>query len=150
PSASVTYNVINIESTSGTGFTVSDNFIGGQAPSCGGSAWTKSTEYDNIFSAINLNVGTGSASSVQNNTIKNFAWSNSGTATWTGINIGGGYVNVGTSTGNIIGATSGTASIIVTGGGNDTYVYGIKISGGGTVDCNVIIVNYISIVSASC
>ena len=43
-------------------------------------------------------------SNIQNNTIRNIDWSNSLNGTWTGIYIGRGDVNVGTITGNTIGA----------------------------------------------
>jgi hypothetical protein len=135
PTASVTYNIIQINNTSGTGFTVTNNFIGGRLASCGGSPLTKTNAYNSTFIGISLNVGTGSASSIQNNTINNFDWSNSATAPWTGINILGGAVNVGTITGNTIGATTGTGSIAITGGGSGTNIIGINIGSTGTVDC---------------
>ncbi len=90
PTASVAYNDININNTSGTGFVISGNFFGGSSASCGGSAWTKTSAYDNIYNAVYLNAGTGTASDIQNNTIQNFSWANSGSAAWTGINIAGG------------------------------------------------------------
>jgi hypothetical protein len=133
PAADGPFTIIQIDNTSGNNFTISGNFIGGQAPSCGGSGWTKTNEFNNAFTGIYLNVGTGSVSSVQNNTIKNFSWSNSGAANWTGINIAGGDVNIGTATGNIIGASGG--SIVVSGGQTNTNVYGINITGTGTVNC---------------
>ena len=135
PSAPVTYYPIQINNASGTGFTVTGNYIGGSTTLCGSTAWTKTAASNNVFSAIYMNVGTSTPSSIQNNTIKNFVWSNSLNAIWTGIQIAGGAVNVGTSTGNTIGATTGTGSILVTGGASSTIVYGINIASGGTVDC---------------
>ena len=136
PTASFDYNVLLINNT-GTGFTITGNSIGGQAVSCGGSAWTKTSAYDNTFIAIYLNVGTGTASNVQNNTVQNFAWSNSTVVAknWTGIQVAGGDVNIGTGTGNTIGAATLTGSITVTGGATNTNVYGINIAGSGTVNC---------------
>ena len=135
PAAKVAYNIIKIDNTSGTGFTVSDNFIGGRSASCGGSAWTKTNAFSNIFIAISFNVGTGTASNIQNNTIKNVDWSNSSSEAWTGINISAGSVNIGTTTGNTIGATTGTGSVLVTGGASGSVINGINIAGSGTVDC---------------
>ncbi len=135
PTASVTYNVIQISNTSGNGFIVTNNYIGGNSALCGGTAWTKTNAANNIFTAINLNVGTTTASSVQNNTIKNFNWSNSSNATWSAIAITGGNVNIGTTTGNTIGAATGTGSVSVTGATNGQNVYGINITSTGTVDC---------------
>ena len=148
PTASVAYNAMQINNT-GTNYSITGNYIGGQAALCGGSAWTKTNPSDNIFYAINLNVGTGTASSIQNNIIQNFTWSNSGSATWTGINITGGAVNIGTTTGNTIGAASGTGSILVTGGATNTNVYGINIASGGTVDCQNNIIGSITTANAS-
>ncbi|MBK7627191.1 MAG: T9SS type A sorting domain-containing protein [Bacteroidales bacterium] len=149
PSASVTYNIIKIDNTSGTGFTVSDNYIGGRSALCGGLAWTKTNAANNAFFAISLNVGTGTASSIQNNTIKNFSWSNSTNANWTGIHIAGGAVNIGTSTGNTIGDATGTGSITLTAGTTNSTLYGINIATTGTVDCQNNIIGSISSSTAS-
>ena len=81
-----------------------------------------------------MNVGTATASNVQNNTIRNIAWSNYLNAAFTGINVVAGNVNIGTSTGNTIGASTGTGSIAVIDSIAST-VYGISISSTGTVDC---------------
>jgi gliding motility-associated-like protein len=135
PTAPVDYNIIQINN-SGINYSVTGNYIGGQAPFCGGStAWTKTNAFDNAFTGININAGTGTATSLQSNTIQNFAWSNSGSASWTGINIASGDVNVGTGTGNTIGASTGMGSITITGGATNTNIYGINISGGGAVNC---------------
>jgi len=134
PTGSVANNIIYANNT-GNNFTITGNNIGGQAVSCGGSAWTKSNAFNNTFAAINLNVGATTASNIQGNTIKNIAWSNSGAAAWTGINIVAGAANIGTSAGNTIGATTGIGSITVTGGATATNVYGINLAGTGTIDC---------------
>lgn len=132
---SIEYSVININNVSGNGFAISGNYIGGNAALCGGTAFTKTNATDNSFTAIKMNVGTGSGNSVQNNTIKNISWSNSGTASWTGINIFAGNVNVGTTLGNTLGATTGTGSITVTSASTGANVYGIYLATTGTVDC---------------
>ncbi len=135
PTAGVAYNVININNPAGVNFTVSGNFIGGSSSSCGGTAWTKTASANSAFTAINVNVGTATVSSIQNNTIKNMVWGNSGAAAWSGINITAGKVNVGTTAGNTIGAATGTGSITVTGGVTATNVVGINIASSGNVDC---------------
>ena len=138
-SFNMTY-IIQINNPSGTGFILTGNYIGGRSASCGGSAWFRDPSgngYWNSFCAIYLNVGSGTASSVQSNTIKNISWttSNNGGLSWTGININAGTVNVGNTSGNTIGATTGTGSIYCS---NGTVVgsnaYGIYI-GSATVDC---------------
>lgn len=135
PTAGVAYNVININNTAGVNYMVTGNFIGGTSPLCAGVAWTKTNASNNTFTAINLNTGTSTASSVQNNTIKNMVWGNSGAALWTGINIAAGTVNTGTIAVNTIGAATGTGSIVITGGATSTNVYGINIASSGNVDC---------------
>jgi hypothetical protein len=134
PTASVAYNAIQISNTSGYGFIVTNNYIGGNSALCGGTAWTKTNAANNAFTAINLDVSTSTASSVQNNTIQNFNWSNSGGSDWVGINIGGGNVNIGTDSGNLIGNSGGTASIVVTNGATGNTLNGIRVAGTGTVD----------------
>ncbi|MDP3360030.1 MAG: hypothetical protein Q8S41_11870 [Lutibacter sp.] len=135
PTAAVTYNAINIVNTTGNNFTVINNFIGGNAALCGGTPWTKTNASNNVFNAIILNVGTSTVSFVQNNTIQNMHWSNSGNAVWTAIAVAGGAVNIGTTTGNTIGAATGTSAVTVTAATTGLNVYGINITGTGTVDC---------------
>jgi len=135
PTAGVAYNVININNPAGVNYSVTGNFIGGTTPLCGGAAWTKTATSNNVFAAINVNVGTATASSIQNNTIRNINWSNSGAATWSGIDITAGAVNVGTATGNTIGTSSGNGSITITGGATATNIYGINIASSVNVDC---------------
>ncbi|MCD4679369.1 MAG: hypothetical protein K8S00_03175, partial [Bacteroidales bacterium] len=132
----VTYYAIKIDNVSGNGFTVSNNYIGGSETQCGGVAWTKINATNNVFTAINIEVGSTVASSIQNNTIRNFYWSNSAIANWIGIRVEEGDVNIGTTTGNTIGATTGTGSITIGGGTNGQNFYGIYISSDGEVNCN--------------
>jgi hypothetical protein len=135
PAGTVTYSAIYINNTAGNNFAVSNNYIGGSAPLCGGTPWTKTNASNNIFNAIILSVGTSTASTVQNNTIQNFSWSNSGSDAWTGIAIAGGDVNVGTVTGNTVGSATGTGAVTITGATSGLNVFGIAITGTGTVDC---------------
>ena len=146
PTASVSYYGINIYYTSGNGFTVSNNFIGGQTSSCGGSAWTKTAAFNNTFTAININVGIGTVTSVQGNTIRNFSFANSSGASWYGIMVAAGDVNVGTTSANTIGASTGNASIILTGNGTGATFYGIYLLTTGTT---VVHDNIIGSVTAS-
>lgn len=148
PTANVDYNIIKVNNA-GVNYQVSQNNFGGQAANCGGSAWTKTNAFNNSFYAIWLNAGTGTASSIQNNTIRNFSWSNSLNAIWTGIHIEGGAVNAGTATGNTIGASTGTGSVIITGGTTNAYVYGINISGTGSVNCRNNIIGSITSTNTS-
>ncbi|MCX6248682.1 MAG: hypothetical protein NTW10_13240 [Bacteroidetes bacterium] len=122
PAASVAYNIISISNLSGTSFSVVGNYIGGNAPLCAGTAWIKTNAFDNSFNGIFLSVNSGS---LQGNTIQNITWSNSLNSAWTGINVAAGSVNVGTTTGNTIGSSSGTGSISFTEGSTGGSFYGI-------------------------
>ena len=108
---------IQIGSTGlGNGFVIQNNKIGGSSANCTGTWTINGTATTFRFQGISINVGTSTASSIQNNTIKGFSWlSSSGAGTvpgvWCGINIASGLANVGNITGNIIGSTTGTGSI---------------------------------------
>jgi hypothetical protein len=149
PTSSVSYHAIQINNPSGYGFIVTNNNIGGSTAICGGTAWTKTNATNNIFTAIHLNVSSTTASSLQSNTIQNVNWSNSGSADWVGIQIVGGMVDVGTISGNTIGATTGTNSIRVTGGLNGQSIYGIKLSGTGILNCNNNLIGSLTGIAAS-
>lgn len=127
------FRAINIVNTSGNEFTISNNFIGGSQPSCGGTAWTKNGN-NNVFYGIYLAAGTTTASNIQGNTISNFSWTNSSNAAWHGIWVNSGLVNVGTTTGNTIGALSSNGNITFTGGTTGANFYGIYISAA-NADC---------------
>ena len=114
----------------GSGHAISNNFIGGQAPLCGGGAWTNSADVD--FTGIYLNVG-GTATSVQGNTFQNISLtstnSNASGSLIHGIQINAGLVNVGTITGNILGHSTTPGSILIA-GTNTTLSSSILIDGG--------------------
>jgi len=138
PAASIAYTPINVSAVTAADIIVSGNYIGGSAALCAGSsAWTKTATANNTFSAISISVGptVSVTSSIQGNTIKNFVWSDSGASSWSGIVASGtGNVNVGTVTGNTIGAPT-TGGITITAAAAAANVYGVYISGTGTVDC---------------
>ena len=127
PTAAVTYYVININNSAGQNFTVSNNFIGGNTALCGGT-WTKTNAFANTFYGINLSVGSTIASNVQGNILKNMAYANgNGTGSWYGVYAYGGIINVGTTAGNTIGATTGNGSITYTSDYSGSTLYGIYI-----------------------
>jgi len=131
--ATTAYNIILIGGSGNTGIsniTTSDNYIGGQSAQCGGSAWTKNGN-DNIFNGIYLNAG---VCSVQNNTIKNISWTNSGSASAYMIYANAGTLNIGTTTGNTIGSVTVTGNINFTSGATAAIFYGIYVPSTGTVD----------------
>lgn len=112
---------ISMADTGGVNFNISNNFIGGNAASAGGTPWTQTGATTHTFIGIRLSVGSATASSVQNNTIRNLAISTSSTSTVNaGIAAVSGSINVGTLVGNTIGSSSTTGSITWTGAAGST------------------------------
>lgn len=130
----------------GNNFIVTNNFIGGSTSNAGGSPWTISGNFSNRFNGIGLSVGTTTASSVQGNTIANIIFTSTssasanstssplGTGFWGGIMIAAGNANVGTVSGNTIGASTGTGSIQATCQTTGGTANGIGVSGSGIVN----------------
>ena len=133
--------------TSASGFTINNNFIGGAAPSCAGLPLTLlGTAAYNLF-GMDISVGTGTASNVQNNVMTN--WNITGgfsTNNVYGINIANGNVNVGTVTGNVIGSTTANGAITfvstVTGGS----MIALRSGAGGTINFSNNIISGIDLV----
>jgi hypothetical protein len=127
-----------IEIVSGEGYVIADNVIGGSQADGGGAAWTYAGfGGDTRFYGIYLDVGAKTASSVQGNTIANFAVSSGSTAPWQGIYVGSGAVNI---VGNTIGSGTGTGSVQVTTGGVSANSYGIySVSANGVTVANNVI-----------
>ena len=115
--------IIYIYASSGNNFTISNNYLGGSAPLCGGT-WTKTTG-NNTFQLMEIRVGSTIASNIQGNTVKNFNFTNTGNNIWWGINVQAGTVNVGTTAGNCIGSSDGTGSIVYKGDGTNSAFYGV-------------------------
>ena len=116
--------------SSGNNFTVSNNFIGGNAPSCSGTATYTSTVAAR-YRGISLKLGTTTASTIIGNTVNGWnVQSNSGATTAPGV-FTGIYLTTGTATigsalsPNIIGATSGTGGIVISTSGSGGITYGI-------------------------
>jgi hypothetical protein len=139
PTGSVDYRVIYINNTSGVNFTISGNYIGGSSPTCGTlgtvTKWTKTNAFDNAFYAMYFSVGTAMASGIQGNVISNFAWANSTNASWWGISSVAGELNIGTTTGNTIGATTGTGNITLTNSTTSGSFCGISTTSTTNLNC---------------
>jgi len=106
-----------IQIIGGNNYRINNNSIGFATASSTGT-YTLGGAVTSRFLAIDLQVGSAVASSVQNNTISNFSFTtsspaSSATGIWCAINISAGNVNVGTETGNKIGSTSGTGNISI-------------------------------------
>jgi len=123
------YALIRINNTAGDGFQLINNYLGGQAPMASGT-WTKIGQ-PTTFYGFYLNVGTGTATSLQGNTLRGFSISNTGAADMVGVYVAGGTVDMGTTTGNVIGATTGTGSITLTNTTSGNAFYGINLQGTG-------------------
>ena len=114
PTSSLAHYAVYVINT-GNNYTINNNYIGGSAPLCEGTPWTKTNTANNVFQAIYVSTGTGTASNIQGNTIKNFNYANNGLNGWWGISLAGaGDVNIGTTAGNVIGALTGNESIVYT------------------------------------
>ncbi|MBS0657621.1 MAG: choice-of-anchor D domain-containing protein [Verrucomicrobia bacterium] len=133
-----TARAIMINSSQGGSFLISGNFIGGSEPNAGGTPWTTTgTSAVYSFQGIRLSMSTVPASSIQDNTIRNFAWSSGGNISapgnWAGIYLAGG---AGTVSGNTIGSATGNDAITLLAstntGGTTIGLCGIYSSGGGT------------------
>lgn len=129
----------------GNGFTVTNNYIGGSAPACAGTAYTLSA-LANFFDGVRLEVADGLpvvASSVQGNTITNISITSTVTTVndvFHGIAVtnSNGNVNIGTVTGNRVGSATGTGAITISGGsGSHTIPYYISNGGGATSVINL-------------
>lgn len=108
-----TFRGISIDNTSGSNFTVSNNYIGGSAPLAAGTAMTFASAAT-VFQGIYINADTSVASSVQGNTIQNINITTTSTSTVQGlIYLNAGRFNVGTITANTLGSTSATGSILI-------------------------------------
>jgi hypothetical protein len=138
---------------------ITDNYFGGSAPACGGSAYTKLPTDINRFAAITIGIEPGSKATIQNNKIKNFSFSNGQfwyeVQPWAGIVVADGDVNIGDSIPNIIGDSVGTNSIYVkpatrSFSPNEPQmaigtVAGVVLGGSGKVVCNNNIIGSINI-----
>lgn len=135
PSGAWTYNAIRIYNyPSGINFNITENYIGGSEALCGGSSFTINSSSSHLFQGIFLRVGATTASSIQDNTIKNISYTTTSSTPWTGIYIQVGEVNIGTVLGNNIGETTGINSITITNTTSAATSYGIYVSSPFTIE----------------
>ncbi len=133
--ASAQHNVINIQA--GNGHTIRDNTIG-FATSSGTGTYTMTSTSAVTFRAINLAVGTTTATSVQGNVITAISLTSTSTASTgagvlCGIAVTSGNVNIGTTSGNTIGFSGGTGAISLTPGSAGAII-GINAATTGTIN----------------
>jgi hypothetical protein len=133
--AGATHRAIHI--ATGGGHLVDGNTIG-YATSTGTGVTTYDGSFASRFIAIHLDVDASPTSSIQGNTVSGISLSTTSGATlapgiFTGIYVAGGTVDIGTVTGNTIGATTGTGSISVTSSTSLAYISGITANSTNTV-----------------
>ncbi|MBX7045161.1 MAG: hypothetical protein K1X86_04910 [Ignavibacteria bacterium] len=147
--AGATFNGILVSSANNNGVQITGNYIGGTAASCGSTAMTLTAATTLVFRAIQLTVGTTTATSIQNNTIQNIALTTTSTSTaQSGISMVTGKFNCGTTTGNTVGSGTGTGSITFSGSGTGAILTGI-LAGTGTGDIINIQNNTVGSISVS-
>jgi hypothetical protein len=142
PTATRTYNLITISSVDSKDISITNNYLGGSAAYCVGT-WTKTkgaSNYTSYFTGLNITVGPtiSTTTTVDNNYIKGFDWTDGGASSWTAITTASstGDVNIGKVSGNYIGSTGVSPySIIVTAGNTNANMYGIYIGSTGTTNC---------------
>ena len=131
--AAAQFSAINLPLTTSNNFNITNNFIGGSAPECGGSAMTLTGAGN--FRGINATVGAGTTL-VQGNTIQNI---NLTTSNATGFNgallLGQGTFNVDN---NTIGSLSVNNSIVITASGTSFIFGGIILGGTSPTNTSVI------------
>lgn len=124
---------------SGSKYTITGNYIGGNAPNAGGGAYIMQGNVAIQFTGIHIDAGTTMAvTSVQGNTIANISINTTSSAAtengfFCGINIAGGNVDAGTVTRNTIGAANGTDNITGTSTAPLALMTGINTSSTGMV-----------------
>ena len=117
---SATYVGVYSASTLNMGLDVTNNFFGGTAPSCGGSAMTYTGIGLYTYNGIQLLVGGIVPSSIQGNTVQNInlttSPASSSSVLFRGITVPTtvAFANIGNVTGNTIGSPTGNGSITLT------------------------------------
>ena len=134
--AALTHRAINILTVNGGGYAINNNIIG--FANGGGTGTTTYLGQTTLFRAIELSGNSALVSNIQGNTISGISFSTtSGTVTapgiFTGISVLAGDANIGTVTGNTIGATTGTSSISISSTTSLGYMAGIYSTSTGSV-----------------
>lgn len=144
------HRVIQVQA--GSNYLIQGNVIG-FASSAGTGTYTLAGAVTSRLLVIDLAVGTASPTSVQGNTISNLSFttsntSSSATGIWCGINVSAGDANIGTITGNTIGAATGNGNISILPTVAGTFSVSITSSSTGTVTIAKNIIGAIDVVPA--
>lgn len=117
--------------------TINNNFIGGTAPSCGGTAMTMTGTTAWLFQGMDISTGNTGVTSIQGNTINNINMTTASTSTTAmqGISTANGTVNIGNVTGNTFGnpaVNSAPYGITFTTTGTLGGITAFRVGGGST------------------
>ncbi len=145
PTTGTVWSLINVNTSVANNINISNNYLGGTAVNCGGTAWTVSGNQSNAIYFIRFaSAGTTTASAVNGNTIANVSFSSNpstaGVVYFDGIIVEAGLVNIGTVTGNTIGNTTSNGNLTFTYGGttNNIINRGIEHKGTGNISNNTV------------
>ena len=132
----ITPNSSATNDSTANNFMITNNTIGGTAVNAGSTPYTMLGGVANVFYGMDLSIGAGTATSVQNNKVTNIALTSTGISTtvgvFAGINVANGNVNVGNLVGNVIGSATTLGAINVISGASGT-THGIRVATGVTV-----------------
>lgn len=125
------HRAINIVTSSGTAYTINNNIIGfANASGTGVTIYNGSSNHR--FTGIEITAAINATSAIQGNTISGISINNSSATAntlapglFSGISVLAGRVNIGTTAGNTIGATTGTGSVSLTASVTGNYIAGI-------------------------
>jgi len=121
--------------TSASGYVISGNTIGyNSAAGTGIYTMTGTTTW--LYNGMDISLGNGTFSSVQNNNITgiNTTSGSTGSTAFVGINVANGNLNIGTVTGNTIGSASVNGAITFTATANLGGAMGIRTGSGTTLN----------------
>jgi hypothetical protein len=142
------WNAISSTSNTVNNIQILDNYFGGSAPQCGGSAMTYSGNA--TIRATRLTVGNTTPSSLQGNTFQNISvTSTSASSSQMLIGLTSGSFNVGTVTPNVIGSQSATGNISFSLSNTSTAAFAAILAGTGTPGTIVISNNLIGGIAIS-
>ncbi|MBK9792578.1 MAG: hypothetical protein IPP60_05620 [Sphingobacteriales bacterium] len=154
-SAGCIVKAIQIVTASGVNYTISNNIIGYANASGTGTTTYAGGGFNLRYTAIDVTVGTATASNIQGNTITNISVTGSNSAAsnvnlWLLVVCMQDLENVGTTTANIIGASTETGSIVASSSTNLFIVNGIYSTSSGTVSIQNNIIGSISATGFCC
>ena len=145
PTSATSWNLIHVNTSGANNITISNNYLGGTAVNCGGSAWTVNGTQSNSLYFIRMQAsGTTTASNINGNTIGNLNFTSTPTAGgvtyFAGIVVEAGRVNIGTTSGNTIGNTTSNGNITFTFNGtiDNVITRGIIHTGTGDINNNIV------------